>query len=826
MLWIIHLNFEKISDEWDIILSTLDQLAIIQIASSKLPESYTEKVTTIAGCFIRLPSFTTCFTSDALLKFICSLIKLSEVVSFKALMEQQTHDIARENSENSYGLDSPEKTLPPDRESSMGGRLLGFAGRAFGGGGAATHSSTATIPNKPSFRRVTSATGGDTHFKTYAEDLKETTCLQMTKMKISTPQNIIRNIPLPLLLITVVAEANSYRLTVIEEAVAKHLCEIVARSSSVELRSFAMEVLIHFMPLSLSKSKDNMFIKYGSGPLMVPNREDMNELPFEVHPIQDSSDAKVDNIVPSEPQLLKILCQTIESSSQVDTAENCLNALLVVLEGAGHSLSGENLIIVINTLSTLSGCESEEEEDNGNDNVVNRSNKKWVTVSSLAFQNLKLILDEFLEQPTSASSEDSPLKSVEARDAILDCCVAFGRSRHDVNTSLTATGMLWSLADRDSSPDTLHVVLSKLAYLAMDDRTEVRNCSVNTLFSCIVGLGDQFTDKQWKTCLVDTIFGILNGIASAIHQAGEKESRVNGGGSNEERYKVAVHHSRNSAKKQWATSQILVLRGLERVLRTFFSRLLEILLSSSSNGDLWFLQTWKDILQVSFDCAIISGERETLDMRLTGVELIVLCAQLSSKAGIVAAGNSARVGTNMEVVGGALRTVRAAPVEDKAREVEKRVSKTNQEEADKWRKDLFGLSFNKLIDLRVFLEDNGKTENEGSKNPMVIDSLLTQVLTKLTGELMKLYECCKNDEMLPGPCELKLDISVENDNGYESRFLHLLLVIADNAGNDKNSRFLNQVQRGIMALLQSMAANSSLRAFQTLAAISGDHMFV
>jgi hypothetical protein len=154
------------------------------------------------------------------------------------------------------------------------------------------------------------------------------------------------------------------------------------------------------------------------------------------------------------------------------------------------------------------------------------------------------------------------------------------------------------------------------------------------------------------------------------------------------------------------------------------------------------------------------------------------------------------------------------------------VSKTNQEEADKWRKDLFGLSFNKLIDLRVFLEDNGKTENEGSKNPMVIDSLLTQVLTKLTGELMKLYECCKNDEMLPGPCELKLDISVENDNGYESRFLHLLLVIADNAGNDKNSRFLNQVQRGIMALLQSMAANSSLRAFQTLAAISGDHMFV
>jgi len=816
MLWIIHSNFEKISEEWDVILSTLDQLAIVQISSSKLDEVYCEKAATISGCFIRLSSFTTCFTGDALLQFISSLIKLSEVVSFEPLLDQ---NITRESSELSAVSDSPEKApRPAGREPSISGKILGFAGRAFGGGSttAAPQPSPLASTNNPSFRRSVSV-GGGTSNKTYAEDLRETTCSQMAKMKISTSSNVIRKIPLPLLLLVIVAEANSYRLSTVEETVAKHLCDIVAKSASVELRSFAMEVLIHFMPVSLTKS--DMASKYGSGPLMVPDNEDMNEFPLEVHPAIEDSNNNVEESPPSsEPQLLKILCQTIQLSTQVETAENCLNALLVVLEGAGHSLSGDNLITVINTLSVLSGYHDSKEED---EPVIDRSSRQWVNVSSLAFQNLKLILDEFLE-PASASedSEDSPLKSTQARDAILDCCVAFGRSRHDVNTSLTATGMLWSLADRDSSPDTLDVVLLKLASLAMDDRPELRNCSVNTLFSCVVGLGEQFTDEQWKTCFDETIFGIMTGITSAINDA---ENKVASGSSTEERYKVAVHHSRNSARKQWATTQILVLRGLERVLRIFFSRLLETLLDASQ--DQWFLSTWTKILQVSFDCAIIVGERETLDMRLAGVELIVLCAQLSSKAGIVAAGNSARVGTNMEVVGGALRSVRDAVEQDKSQVVERK-SMGNEEELDSYRQELFDISFYKLAEFRVYLDKNGKEENEEAKGHLMLDSLLTQVLTKLVGELAKLYECCKNDEMLPGRCELELDISIENNGGYESQFLHFLLVIASNAGNDTNSRYLNQVQRGVMSLLQAMAANSSLRAFQTLAAISGDHMFV
>ena len=176
----------------------------------------------------------------------------------------------------------------------------------------------------------------------------------------------------------------------------------------------------------------------------------------------------------------------------------------------------------------------------------------------------------------------------------------------------------------------------------------------------------------------------------------------------------------------------------------------------------------------------------------------------------------------MEVVGGALRSVRAA-VEDTEAKTGSQSSQMRPE-MEGWRQRLFDLSFDKLCEFRVHLEENEEGEHAGPH--VMLDSLLAQVLTKITGELAKLYECCKGQEMSPGPCELQLDISTENNDSYESRFLHILLTILNNAGNEKNSRYLNPVQRGIMSLLQGMASNSSLRAFEALARLSGDCMFV
>lgn len=79
--------------------------------------------------------------------------------------------------------------------------------------------------------------------------------------------------------------------------------------------------------------------------------------------------------------------------------------------------------------------------------------------------------------------------------------------------------------------------------------------------------------------------------------------------------------------------------------------------------------------------------------------------------------------------------------------------------------------------------------------------------------------------MKPGSVELRLDILTEDDGSYESRFINLLIALADKCPSE-SSRFLNQVQRGVMTLLQSIASHSSLRAFKALTSLSGDRIFV
>ena len=795
MLWLIHSHFEKIVDEWDVIISTFDQLGSVSISSMKLSTAYSEKAAAIAKCFIRLPKFTTCFSSNALYQFTSSLVKLSEAVSFEPMTSPNTNYL-RKTSESSYGDII-------DTQPSIGGKLMNFAGRAFGG-------SQQLNPNT-SFRKIASS-GTAQMSKSYSEDLRETTCLHLASMKISTPSSVIRKLPLPLLLLVVVAEANMYRFSIIEESVAVHFCELVAKSPDEEVRSFAMEALIRFMPPSLSKSE--IGLKFGTRPVMIPDEMSVNDTPLGVTPIDsiegyedyDQSEKKIssDSGSESELQVLKILCRTIQSSAQVDTAETGLKALHVVLEGSVHSLSGGDLVTIVRTLSLLSGYNSLQ---NNEATSIDRSVKAWANVSAHSFQTFKLIFDEYLESlPVSSEVADS-----ETRVAMIDCCVAFGRSHHDVNTALTATGMLWSLADRDSSSETLDIVLSNLALLSSDSRPELRNCSVNTLFSCVVGLGERFTEDQWKKSLNDTIFGVMKEIASGIN--GAEDTGVTEDAS-KDRYKVAVHHTRNSASKQWAATQVLAVRGLERVLRQYFLRLLSTASSISQNSrgsqQPWIIATWKEILAISLDCSKLVGGRETLDVRLAGAELILLCAQLSCKAGIVAAGTTARVGTNMEVVGGALRSVRT-PTRDKLKRNETSAPTLHMDDA--LRQQLFELAFATVDEFRKHLEEIGA---ENSYDYSGVDSLLMQVLTKIMGELAKLYECCKNDEMSPGVCALQLDIIIENDNGYESRFLYLLKVITNTAKDDGSFRYLNQAQRGVMSLLQSMASNSSLRAFELL----------
>jgi len=534
-----------------------------------------------------------------------------------------------------------------------------------------------------------------------------------------------------------------------------------------------------------------------------------------------------------------------------------------LLENTGHDIKGSvTWSMLIRSISACSG------------NATDRSNAAWATCGMLAFRCLKLVVDDYLDVLPEAE-ELSIGQS--AQDVLLDCCASFGSSTHDVNTSLTATGMLWTIADRDPTDSTLNSVFEKWANLVCDHRAEVRNCSVNTLFLCVVGVGNKLTEDQWKSCITGTIFGVLDKV-STFNETG-KESNERGQSNREKRYRVNVHHSRDSAEKLWQATLVLTLRGLERLLRQFFLQLWRTTVStlqrtsatldtsrdiksslhnSDSRSELketrpldaectnkygdssqlnkeqtfinvvstveigksktpWFINAWDRIIAVALKWASTPGGREILDLRLVGVDILVLCSQLSSMCGIDAASITVRVGTNMQVINGALRSVRpksnsSLPGTEQIRQL-KPESHTISEGTETQRATLFEIAFGALEEFTHNIKaDEGLHEEENAL--MCGGSTTLQVLTRLSMGLSKLYECCKLDEFSQTFDNVKFN--------FETRFVTMVRLAASKSLGQPNSKYLNQSQRTCLELLKVMSQNSSWRAFETLAILGGN----
>jgi hypothetical protein len=361
---------------------------------------------------------------------------------------------------------------------------------------------------------------------------------------------------------------------------------------------------------------------------------------------------------------------------------------------------------------------------------------------------------------------------------------------------------------------------------------------VNTLFSCLVGVGHKFSGDQWKVCLNETIFGVLS---KAISKGKNKNEDVltnipstEFGDKTSNRYRVALHHSRDSAIKQWATTQVLILRGLERVLRHFFDQFLAATVGNDDDNDKgksWFELGWLHILEQSYQCSINVGGRDTLAVRLAGVDLLVVCLQLSSYDGIVAAKNPARVGTNMQVVNGALRSVRTSnqTMTTPQRKIEKKAE--NFFQMNRKRHQLFLNAFEILVRYQTYLNDESMIELENLLDqPTFVETPLLQVLTRLGNGFSKLYECCKNNEMAPAkPLQNNISIKRKDEVGFnvEAQMVDLIVVVMKRAlvVGEGGSRFLTQGQRICLELLQKMASNSSSMALESLAETGGSAFF-
>ncbi|KAK3700698.1 hypothetical protein QZH41_015645 [Actinostola sp. cb2023] len=209
------------------------------------------------------------------------------------------------------------------------------------------------------------------------------------------------------------------------------------------------------------------------------------------------------------------------------------------------------------------------------------TNQQGEGLIRVAFQSLQLVVTDFL-----------PLMPCAYLKVVIDVAGKFGLQPLELNISLTAIGLLWNIADflsqnqdkireglegstsfegfkydRPVPPsDRLWMCLySKLGELCVDPRPAVRKSAGQTLFSTISVHESLLQRVTWYTVLWQVLFPLLDQVKRMSTTAASipPPSDIN-----QSKNKILIHHSRDTAEKQWAETRVLTMNGVARVFNT------------------------------------------------------------------------------------------------------------------------------------------------------------------------------------------------------------------------------------------------------------------
>lgn len=240
-----------------------------------------------------------------------------------------------------------------------------------------------------------------------------------------------------------------------------------------------------------------------------------------------------------------------------DVRQRQLECVLQVLHGAGETLS-HGWPLVLGIIGAVS--------DHHGENLIR-----------VAFQCLQLVVTDFL-----------PVMPWRCLPLCVDTAAKFGSQTQELNISLTAVGLMWNISDyfyqnqeklcqslsgdatvfpdfpgTPNMPpfDKLWMCLyARLGDLCVDSRPAVRKSAGQTLFSTISAHGGLLHQPTWQAVLWQVLFPLLDKVRSLSSSASNE--KVDTGGN------ILIHHSRNTAQKQWAETQVLTLSGVARVFNT------------------------------------------------------------------------------------------------------------------------------------------------------------------------------------------------------------------------------------------------------------------
>ncbi|XP_057539687.1 uncharacterized protein LOC130817800 isoform X2 [Amaranthus tricolor] len=268
------------------------------------------------------------------------------------------------------------------------------------------------------------------------------------------------------------------------------------------------------------------------------------------------------------------------STQSFDVRSRSLKILLHILERHGEKLhdSWQDILEMLRSVA----CAAEKD------------------LITLGFQSLRVIMNDGLSTIP-----------VDCLQVCIDVTGAYSAQQTELNISLTAIGLLWTTTDfiakghirlstegiekadnEKREEETLNPykandqasifnvverdnllisIFSLLQTLGADERPEVRNSAIRTLFQTLGTHGQKLSQSMWEDCLWNYVFPSLD---RASHMAATssrdewhgKELGTQGG----KAVHMLIHHSRNTAQKQWDETLVVVLGGIARLLRSFF----------------------------------------------------------------------------------------------------------------------------------------------------------------------------------------------------------------------------------------------------------------
>lgn len=335
---------------------------------------------------------------------------------------------------------------------------------------------------------------------------------------------------------------------------------------------------------------------------------------------------KHDPPLAQNPRLQLLLLNPLKELSNVlhaDIRQKQLESVLQILQSQGDSL-GPGWPLVLGVIGAIRNDQGE-------------------SLIRTAFQCLQLVVTDFL-----------PAMPCTCLQIVVDVAGSFGLQNQELNISLTSIGLLWNISDyffqrgeaiiqdlereeealqkqaqekgenlnRPFHPappfDCLWLCLyAKLGEMCVDPRPAVRKSAGQTLFSTIAAHGTLLQQPTWHIVVWKVLFQLLGSVRTSSTTA-DKEKIESGGGN------ILIHHSRDTAEKQWAETWVLTLAGVARIFNTRRYLLQQL-------GD--FFEAWEVLLNHIQSAALSKNNEVSLAALKSFQEILQIVTPVRDSAG-------------------------------------------------------------------------------------------------------------------------------------------------------------------------------------------------